>query len=314
MTRQTWIALAIIVILAVLTGIGIYALVRPLLQAPASSGAIAPASPFDGSRAYRDVLAQCDIGPRHAGSAGNARCAAYIMDQLKAAGWTVETQEFVYQGVNCRNIIGKAGQGGRLLLLGAHFDTRLYADHDPDPANRQQPVPGANDGASGVAVLLELARTLGPPPYQVWLVFFDAEDNGQINGWPFCVGSSYMAGHLPARPETVIIVDMIGDADQQLYYEISSDQQLNGVLWDVAARLGYSQWFIPQPRHHLWDDHTAFLRKGIVAVDIIDFDYPYWHTVQDTPDKVSPASLERVGRVLQAYILGAVPEESRGSQ
>jgi len=314
MTRQTWIALVIIVILAVLTGIGIYVLARPLLQAPASSVAIAPARPFDGSRAYQDVLAQCDIGPRHAGSEGNARCAAYIMDQLKAAGWTVETQEFVYQGMSCRNIIGKAGQGGRLLLLGAHFDTRLYADHDPDPTNRQQPVPGANDGASGVAVLLELARTLGPPPREIWLAFFDAEDNGQINGWPFCVGSAYMAGHLPARPEAVIIVDMIGDADQQLYYETSSNQQLNGVLWDVAARLGYSQWFIPQPRHHLWDDHTAFLRKGIVAVDIIDFDYPYWHTVQDTPDKVSPASLERVGRVLQAYILGAVPEESRDSQ
>lgn len=312
MTRQTWIALAVVVVLAVLTGIAIYALVAPATQPPASS--LAAASPFDGQRAYQDVVAQCDLGPRHAGSEGNARCAAYIMDQLKAAGWAVGTQEFVYQGIQCRNIIGKAGiiakagAGDRLLLVGAHFDTRLYADNDPDPANREKPVPGANDGASGVAVLLELARTLGPPSYQVWLAFFDAEDNGRIDGWPFCVGSSYMADHLDARPDAVVVVDMIGDADQQIYYERTSNQQLNGVLWDVAARLGYDQWFVPQLHHSVWDDHTAFLKKGITAVDLIDFDYPYWHTVQDTPDKVSPASLERVGRVLQAHILGAVPE------
>ena len=305
MTRRTWIALAIIVALAVLTGIAIYVLVVPAIQPPA--GDIAPASPFDGQRAYQDVVAQCDIGPRDAGTEGNARCAAYIMDQLKAAGWAVETQEFVYQGVQCRNVIGKAGAGDRLLLIGAHFDTRLYADCDPDEANRQKPVPGANDGASGVAVLLELARTLGPPPYQVRLAFFDAEDNGRINGWPFCVGSSYMAEHLDTRPGAVIIVDMIGDADQQIYYERTSNQQLNQVIWSIAARLGYEKWFIPTPRHSMWDDHTAFLKKGIPAIDIIDFDYPYWHTIQDTRDKVSPESLERVGRVLQAYILGAVP-------
>ena len=310
MTRRTWIVFALIVVLAVLTGLGSYWLVvRPMLRPPASSSVIAPASPFDGQRAYQHVTAQCALGPRPAGSEANVRCAAYIMDQLKAAGWAVEVQEFVYQGVQCRNIVGKAGQGGRVLLLGAHFDTRLYADHDPQAANRQQPVLGANDGASGVAVLLELARTLGPPPAErpVWLAFFDAEDNGQINGWPFCVGSSYMADHLTTRPDAVIVIDMIGDADQQLYYETTSNQPLNGVLWDTAAKLAYRQWFVPQPRHAVWDDHTAFLRKGLVAVDLIDFDYPYWHTVQDTPDKVSPASLERVGRVLQAYILGAVP-------
>jgi Zn-dependent M28 family amino/carboxypeptidase len=299
----------IVIVLAVLTGLIIYWFaVRPMLR-PSGGSAIAPASPFDGQRAYQHVTAQCAIGPRPAGSDGNARCAAYIMDQLKAAGWAVETQEFVYQGVNCRNVIGKAGQGDRILLIGAHFDSRLYADRDPDPANHQKPVPAANDGASGVAVLLELARTLGPPPYPVWLVFFDAEDNGQINGWPFCVGSSYMADHLTTRPSEVIVIDMIGDADQQLYYERTSDQQLNSALWNVAAKLGYGQWFVPQPRHSVWDDHTAFLKKGITAVDLIDFDYPYWHTVQDTPDKVSPASLERVGRVLQAYILGAVPAQ-----
>ncbi|MBU0490520.1 MAG: M28 family peptidase [Chloroflexi bacterium] len=311
MTRNTWLAFGIIAVLAVLTGIVIYALVRPLLTQTSAGGELAPASPFDGQRAYQDVLAQCDIGPRPAGSEGNARCAAYIIDQLRGAGWAVETQEFVYQGVQCRNVIAKAGPtgGDHIVLLGAHFDTRLYADHDPDQANWQQPVMGANDGASGVAVLLELARTLGPPPAerQVWLAFFDAEDNGQINGWPFCVGSSYMAEHLSQRPNTAIIVDMIGDADQQLHYERTSNQPLNGTIWDVAAKLGYDKWFVPQPRHSLWDDHTAFLRQGITAIDIIDFDYPYWHTVQDTADKVSPASLERVGRVLQAYILGAVP-------
>jgi glutaminyl-peptide cyclotransferase len=186
--------------------------------------------------------------------------------------------------------------------LGAHYDTRRSADEE-DPSI---PVLGANDGASGVAVLLELARVLDRDRLsgQVWLAFFDAEDNGRLDGWEWCVGSSYMATHLEVVPEAVIVVDMVGDTDQQLYLEGNSDPVLQRRLWEIAATLGYTDTFISEYRWTMYDDHVPFARQGIPAVDIIDFDYPYWHTTQDTPDKVSPESLERVGRVLETFLEG----------
>ncbi|HNT06377.1 MAG TPA: M28 family peptidase, partial [Anaerolineae bacterium] len=184
----------------------------------------------------------------------------------------------------------------------AHYDTRPIADRDPtDPT---QPVPGANDGASGVAVLLELARVLDQSKVnkQVWLAFFDAEDCGNINGWPFSVGAAHMAEHLSVQPKAVVVVDMVGDEDQRFMWETASNDALNRSLWAVAADLGYQHQFIPRLGYSIIDDHVPFLQRGFAAIDIIDFDYPYWHTTQDTPDKVSPESLQRIGRVLQKWL------------
>ncbi|MBI5054174.1 MAG: M28 family peptidase, partial [Chloroflexi bacterium] len=103
-------------------------------------------------------------------------------------------------------------------------------------------------------------------------------------------------------PKAMILADMIGDADQQIYYDASSDPLLSKELFTLAAQLGYEKNFIPQLKYSMYDDHTPFLQRGIPSVDLIDFDYPYWHTTQDTADKLSAASLERVGRVIQAYI------------
>ena len=113
-----------------------------------------------------------------------------------------------------------------------------------------------------------------------------------------------MAANLQQRPEYVVIVDMIGDADQQIFWEWSSTRQLSERIWSVAARLGYNRHFIPSYKHSVMDDHTPFLERAIPAVDIIDFDYPPWHTTADTTDKVSAASLERVGRVIQCLLEG----------
>jgi len=189
-----------------------------------------------------------------------------------------------------------------VVILGAHYDTRRSADQEDSDA----PVLGANDGASGVAVLLELARTLDPRRlrHQVWLAFFDAEDNGGLDGWEWCVGSSYMAARLHVFPVAVIVVDMVGDADQQIHFEGNSDPALQMQLWQIAADLGYADSFIPTYRWTMLDDHVPFAQRSIPAVDIIDFDYPYWHTTQDTLDKVSGASLERVGRVLEVFLEG----------
>jgi glutaminyl-peptide cyclotransferase len=258
---------------------------------------------FDGQRAYQYALDQCAIGPRPPGTEAGWATGDYIIDQLHELGWEVVTEEFEYKGVQLRNVIGKRGQGP-VVILGAHYDTRPVADRDPDPTNVSEPIIGGNDGASGVAVLLELADVLCQYELEneVWLAFFDGEDSGHLNGWPFCVGSAYMAEHLSVEPAWVIVLDMVGDADQQLYYEGNSDRALRERLWDIAGGLAY-ETFVPEVRYSMFDDHVPFLNEGIPAVDIIDFDYPYWHTIEDTCDKLSAESLARIGRVLEALLV-----------
>lgn len=261
---------------------------------------------FDGKQAYRDVLAQMEFGPRITGTEGNRKCGDYIAEQLRQSGWSVEFQNFTYRGTQARNVIGRANLGkGPTIILGAHYDTRRWADQDP--AHPRDPVPGADDGASGVAVLLQLARVinLGKVHHEIWLAFFDAEDNGGIEGWDWIVGSTYMASNLSVQPQAMILLDMIGDTDQKIYFDGNSDPALSQKVWTIAVQLGYGDHFIPQVKYTMIDDHIPFAQHGIPSIDIIDFDYPYWHTVADTADKVSPDSLERVGRTLQMFLESA---------
>ena len=258
---------------------------------------------FNGRRAYQFVLDQEALGIRPTGSDAGWKTGDYIISQMEGFGWEVSTQEFLYLGVRVRNVIGKGG-AGPFILLGAHYDTRPAADQDPDPAKRSEPILGANDGGSGVAVLLELARVLKHDTlkHEVWLAFFDAEDRGRLDGWPFSVGARETARRLTLRPQAMVLVDMVGDADQNIYYEGNSHPRLAAEIWAVAGELGYGDTIIPQLKHTITDDHIPFVEMGIPAVDIIDFDYPYWHTTRDTSDKVSADSLERVGRTLQTWL------------
>jgi len=259
---------------------------------------------FSGKRALTHVRAQCDLGPRPISSEANRRASEYIGRTLERSGWEVEYQEFAFRGLRGRNVIGKKGHGP-IIILGTHFDTRPIADRDP--TDRSVGVLGANDGASGTAVLLELARVLdasATDQAEIWLVFFDAEDRGELNSWPWCVGSRHLVSRLSVRPEYVVIIDMVGDSDQDIYYEWTSSLWLQEKLWHIAADLGYRQHFIPKHRHTILDDHTPFLDRGIAAALVIDFDYRYWHTTQDTLDKISPESLQRVGDVLEALLEG----------
>ncbi len=137
---------------------------------------------------------------------------------------------------------------------------------------------------------------------EVWLTFFDAEDRGNLDGWPFSVGASYMAENLTVTPQAVIVLDMVGDLDQQFYLERNSDPDLLADLWDVAADLGYQDQFIRQIKWSIIDDHAPFAALGLPAVDVIDFDYPAWHTSGDTLDQISAESLERIGRVMEVYL------------
>jgi Zn-dependent M28 family amino/carboxypeptidase len=258
---------------------------------------------FDGQRAFADLEKQVSFGPRIPGSEAHAQTVEYIREVLEENRWTVELQETSMLDQPVRNVIGRRGEATPWIILGAHYDSRLKADHDPDPQKKEQPVPGANDGASGVAILLELARVIPSNlKGQVWLVFFDAEDNGRIPGWEWILGSQAFVQDLKGRPDAVVIVDMIGDADLNIFEEKNSDPELTREIWDVANSLGYSKEFIPQAKHSILDDHTPFLRAGIPAVDIIDFDYPYYHTSQDTPDKTSAASLQAVGDTMLEFL------------
>lgn len=262
---------------------------------------------FNGTRAYTDVEAQVAMGPRTPGSQGHTQVRKWMRAELESAGWTVEVHESQRLGHPIFNLIAKRGEDMPQIILGAHYDTRFFADNDPDPNKRTEPVPGANDGASGVAVLLELARTLPDDTVPVWLVFFDAEDNGRIDGWDWILGSRAFAEEISVQPNAVVIVDMIGDADLNIHFEKNSDPVIRGEIWAVAEQIGYGDVFIASEKFSMLDDHTPFLEKGIPAVDIIDFDYDYWHTTQDTPDKVSPDSLLAVGDTLWHWIVGQNP-------
>ena len=259
---------------------------------------------FDGQRAYADVVTQVAFGARIPGSEGHAKVREWMREELESAGWQVEVQESEALGHPIFNIVAKRGGESPQIILGAHYDTRMFADNDPDPANRSLPVPGANDGASGVAVLLELARVLPDDTAPIWLVFFDAEDNGRIPGWDWTLGSPEFVKNNPIQPRAVIIVDMIGDADLNIYKERNSNPDLTDGICEIAGSLGYGDRFIKEYKYSMQDDHQPFLRAGMPAALIIDFDYPYWHTVQDTPDKVSAGSLQAVGETLQAWIMG----------
>lgn len=295
----------IVILLGILTiavGYALY-LIFNISEAPAQ---------FDGQRAYADVLHQESLGPRLPGSDAHANTVQWIAEQARAAGWDVQIQETSRMGHPVRNIVASRGQGSPWIILGAHYDSRFTADQDPDPAKQTQPVPGANDGASGVAVLLELARTI-PPDTQgkIWLAFFDVEDQGDLPGWDWILGSRAMAESLTDLPDAVVIVDMIGDANLNIHKERNSDPEITRVIWESAAAAGFEAQFIPSYKFAMLDDHTPFLERGIRAVDIIDFDYPHWHTTNDTADKVSPESLEAVGKTLLHWLGSENPIPAR---
>jgi glutaminyl-peptide cyclotransferase len=263
-----------------------------------------PSGRFSGERAYADVAAQIAFGPRTPGSEAHAQSVEWMAAELREAGWQVEIQEAERLGHPIRNVIATRGEGEEWILLGAHYDSRFVADHDADPALRQQPVPGANDGASGVAVLLELARVLPEDlESKVTLVFFDAEDQGNIEGWDWILGSRAYAEALIELPDAMVLLDMIGDADLQIYRESNSDEALTSAIWQQAAILGHEDVFIDSVKFSMLDDHVPFLELGIPAIDIIDFDYPHWHTTQDDLDAVSAESLQIVGEVILAWLL-----------
>jgi hypothetical protein len=249
---------------------------------------------FDGEAALSRVEDQVAMGPRFPGSQGHAALQEWLALELGRLGWQTESQSFDYLGTTLTNFTAHRGPApGPLILLAAHYDTRRFADRDP--TRPSEPVPGANDGASGVAVLLELARLFGEqePLCDLRLVFFDGEDNGGIDGWEWAAGSRHYAAELTRQPLAVVVVDMVGDRDLALPIERTSSPDLAAEIWSAAGAKGLTA-FRDEPGPAVLDDHSPFLERGWRAVDIIDLSYPAWHTVEDTPDEVS-ADSDQVG-------------------
>lgn len=270
---------------------------------------------FDGERAFADLERQCAFGPRVAGNESHRRAGEFLFNTLRATTDICRTQKFtVFDSVAMIerpmfNIIASYyPESDRRIMLCAHWDSRPMSDMDADSSNLNLPVPGANDGASGTALLLEIARILKDhqPPVGVDIVLFDGEDYG-TKEWPggWFLGSRHFVESIAGyRPRAAILVDMIGDTDLEIYREAVSERyspDLNNYIWETAAEIGASS-FIDAVKDTVSDDHLSLISIGIKAIDIIDFDYPYWHTQEDTPDKCSAESLEEVGRVIVAAI------------
>ncbi|MHB0912489.1 MAG: M28 family peptidase [Armatimonadota bacterium] len=251
-----------------------------------AAGCSAQAPKFDSARAYRYLTAQCDFGPRPVGTPAHEATAEYLAGELRSCTDSVELQTFKHvlggRERMLTNIVARFGVGEGVLLC-AHWDTRPTADEELDRVSRKQPILGANDGASGVAVLLELARIFKekPPAVPVTIVLFDGEDYGPGSEQMY-LGAKYFAAHLPAKYRYGILLDMVGDSDLNVYREENSPKAVVDRIWQASDGA-----FSDELKYAIYDDHLPLIRAGVPCALVIDFDYPYWHTLKDTPDKCS---------------------------
>ena len=278
-----------------------------------------PQTAFNGEAALGYVKTQLAFGPRIPGTEGARRTGDWITEQMRARADTVIEQRWNHvtttgDTLPMRNILARyRPTAAERVLYIAHWDTRPMSDNASDATSRQMPVPGANDGASGVALLIALGDVLKatPPAYGVDLLFVDGEDYGDF-GPPLkdvLIGSTYFAENLPSpgyQPIFGVVWDMIADKDLEIYQEGYSTQyapEIVARVWQTAEELGYRNFFIPRGGGAITDDHVPLLRKGLRVIDVIDIDYDHHHKPTDAFDKVSAKSLQIVGDVATALVV-----------
>lgn len=272
---------------------------------------------FDGDRAFGYLQMQVDFGPRVPGSPAAIACRSAMVEHLLPLASAVDSQTFDFadpysgQTIPMVNLIASFDatdtEADRILLL-AHYDSRPRCDFASADSLMELPLNGANDGASGVAVLMELANAMNEqrPSCSVDLVFVDGEDWGKRgDNHLYLLGSQEFARHsIRSRYRFGIVVDMIGDMDQQVYREVYSDSfnlALNDMVFQTAQRLGV-ETFHDSVKYTILDDHMPLSAGGVPSVLLIDFDYIYWHTELDSTDQCSATSLQNVGRVVSEII------------
>lgn len=279
---------------------------------------------FNADSAYTYLAKQVEFGPRVPNTSAHVKTGDWLVAELKRHGANVTEQKAqlkAFDGtiLNARNIFAQINPDAkeRVLLL-AHWDSRPWADQDPDPQKRTQPVDGANDGASGVAVLLEIARQLSLTPVEkgVDILFVDAEDWGEDgNDDSWALGTQYFVNNFPVKgynPRYAILLDMVGGEGATFCREYFSEQSAPNVsedLWQIAAKLGYNDMFLNRMGTAVLDDHVQLIKAGIPAVDIIEYHIdgnsgfnPRWHTTADNLSGISKRTLEAVGKVIMNYL------------
>lgn len=295
-------------------------------QEKLGSATLKAPSKFNSDSAYSYIKRQIAFGPRVSGSEGNIACREYILEELKRHGAeNINVQEGEVTAFNGKklpigNIMGSFSpeKKDRVLLL-AHYDTRPWADSDQNEENRMKPVLGANDGASGVAVLLEIARQLGETeaPVGVDMLFVDAEDYGQASGFSnhessWCLGTQYWVDNIPysqdSLPRYAVLLDMVGGLGAKFHREYFSDEEASKLVdkvWSVAERSGYGDRYPNQKGGAVIDDHLFLNRAGIPAIDIIESKNdrtgsfaPTWHTLDDNLENIDRSSLEAAGQTV----------------
>jgi len=298
-----------------------------------------PQTAFSGDASLGYVKTQLSFGPRVPGTPAARRAGDWIIAQMKQRSDTVIVQSWTHvtakgDSLPLRNILARINPSAtQRVLYVTHWDTRPTADEDPNLGNKRLPIPGANDGASGVALLMGIADALKKtkPLYGVDLLFVDGEDYGSFDGYepdsaltkPYdvLIGSTYFANHLPSpdyRPIFGVLFDMIGDKDLQIYQEsnsVSAAPEVVSRVWSTADDLGYGKYFLNVNKGGVTDDHVPLLKRGLRVIDVIDDDYcsdgtvgcepgpnNLHHTMGDTIDRVSARSLQVVGDVAVALV------------
>ena len=296
-----------------------------------------PQTAFNGDSALAYAQAQVGFGPRVPGTAGHRQAGDWIVKQMRARTDSVEEQRWKHvtqsgDTLQMRNILARfrPDRAERVLYV-THWDTRPVGDSDPNLGAKQRPIPGANDGASGVGLFVALADAFkkSPPTVGVDLLFVDGEDYGLFEDWSdstknkdVLIGAQYFAAHMPAtyKPLFGVVWDMIGDKGLQLYPEgnsVAGAPEVVSRVWGVAKDLGYGKHFINEPKRGITDDHLPFIRRGLRVIDVIDIDYcldggtecggdasrNLHHTQQDTMDKISAKSLQVVGDVALTLVI-----------
>jgi glutaminyl-peptide cyclotransferase len=273
---------------------------------------------FDGASAFGYIERQLEFGFRIPGTEGHSRMAVWLDSMARARADSVIVQRWTHvtakgDSLPLQNVIARYNPAAeqRVLFL-AHWDTRPRAD-GPRSTDSSVAVTGANDGASGVALLLGvmdvLKRSPPPPSLGVDLLFTDGEDYGEFVE-PYTdvlIGARYYAAHQPPGPKPLygVLFDLIADKDLQIYQEgnsVTGAPEVVNIVWETARDLGYGKIFVDTPKHILTDDHLELQKAGIRAIDVVDFDYPAHHTPLDTIDKVSGESLQIVGDVAVALV------------
>ncbi len=259
--------------------------------------------PFDEARSFEYLRELVAFGPRSPGSAAHAAAADWLEAELTSLADQVSRQSVVVpingdtlRGTNIIASFNLQPKKNTRVMLSTHWDTRPWANRDPEPAAHSSPIPGANDGGSGVAILLEIARVLRESPIDIGvdLVLFDLEDSGRDTTVAFALGSEFFAANnTEYRPSFGINLDMVCDAALQIPKEVNSVRgagQIIDLIWEAAEKEG-ADVFVDRAGMAIMDDHTAFLKRGIRVVDLIQTPFPpYWHTLDDTIDKCSPGN------------------------